>query len=59
MGMYDSYEPRQTLNCPNCGAVLDKWWQGKDGPNELLLWKEGDGTPVGFLPGMTNQLNLR
>lgn len=46
--MFDSYEPSTTLNCSTCQVSLNGW-QGKDGPNELLLWKQGHPTPVGFL----------
>jgi len=46
--MFDYYEPSTQLNCLKCGAVLDRW-QGKDGPNELLLWRQGQAEPAGFL----------
>lgn len=48
MGMFDSYEPKSDWQCPKCGAKLSGW-QGKDGPNELLLWKQGEAKPIGFL----------
>ncbi len=49
MGMFDYYEPGTDLNCPECGATLSGW-QGKDGPNELLRWKQGEANPVGAFP---------
>jgi hypothetical protein len=49
MGMFDYYEPDVDLNCPECGTKLDGW-QGKDGPNELLRWKQGKATSVGAFP---------
>jgi hypothetical protein len=48
MGMFDSYEPSTQVNCLRCGNNLARW-QGKDGPKELLLWKQGHAAPVGFL----------
>jgi hypothetical protein len=45
MGMFDYYEPDPTLSCPACGARLSEW-QGKDGPNALLVWRQGQRCPV-------------
>jgi hypothetical protein len=45
MGMFDWYKPRQNLECPICRFVLDEW-QGKDGPNGLFVWREGEISPV-------------
>jgi DNA-directed RNA polymerase subunit RPC12/RpoP len=46
MGMFDYYEATDDLRCPQCGANLGEW-QGKNGPNELLLWKQGYRSPIG------------
>jgi hypothetical protein len=43
--MFDWYEPSATVPCPNCGRLLTEW-QGKDGPNALLIWREGTAAPV-------------
>ena len=45
MGMFDWYKPCGEIECPVCGVVL-KEWQGKNGPNALLVWSEGEGAPV-------------
>ena len=45
MGMFDWYEPTVASICPQCGAGL-KGWQGKDGPCELLVWRQGEREPV-------------
>jgi hypothetical protein len=45
MGMFDWYKPTGEIECPVCGVVLIEW-QGKDGPNALFVWSEGEGSPV-------------
>ena len=45
MGMFDWYKPSVDFECPVCGVVL-KEWQGKDGPNGLFVWCEGERSPV-------------
>jgi hypothetical protein len=45
MAMFDSFEPIPALMCPVCGGRL-AGWQGKDGPNLLLVWRQGTATPV-------------
>lgn len=45
MGMFDEYIPDPPLPCPACDAVLDGW-QGKDGPNALMVWRQGQAAPV-------------
>ena len=45
MGMFDYYEPEAKLRCPACNKTL--WeWQGKDGRNGLLVWRQGIAAPV-------------
>lgn len=45
MGMFDYYEPEATLRCPACNKIL--WeWQGKEGANGLLVWRQGMAAPV-------------
>ena len=39
MGMFDTYEPVPAIPCPTCGTPLSGW-QGKDGPCELLTWRQ-------------------
>jgi hypothetical protein len=43
--MFDWYRPLKCDACPACGAVLDGW-QGKHGPNALLVWEQGRAEPV-------------
>lgn len=43
--MFDWYEPREAVGCPVCGAAVEEW-QGKDGPNELVVWRQGEPRPV-------------
>lgn len=45
MGMFDHYQPRAPVACPSCGAALEGF-QGKDGPNLLLVWREGLPAPL-------------
>lgn len=45
MGMFDEYIPDPPLDCPACGGVLDGW-QGKDGPNALMVWQQGIAGPI-------------
>jgi hypothetical protein len=40
MGMFDWYEPTGAWTCLECGDSLTGF-QGKDGPNALLVWREG------------------
>lgn len=44
MGMFDEYIPDPPLSCPACGKELHGW-QGKDGPNALMVWKQGQAAP--------------
>lgn len=44
MGMYDEYEPSPPIACPICATPAT--YQGKDGPNALLLWRQGEKHPV-------------
>jgi hypothetical protein len=43
--MFDWYRPRGVATCPVCGDALDGW-QGKHGPNALLVWEQGVAAPV-------------
>jgi len=43
--MFDYYEPVPAPVCPWCGAAFEVW-QGKDGPNALFVWRQGDARPV-------------
>ena len=45
MGMFDEYIPDPPLRCPACGSALDVW-QGKDGPNALMVWRQGIAEPI-------------
>jgi hypothetical protein len=45
VGMFDWYQPSASFNCPTCCRPLSDW-QGKDGPNALLVWREGAAAPV-------------
>ncbi|NUP05747.1 MAG: hypothetical protein HOW73_06770 [Polyangiaceae bacterium] len=45
MGMFDHYEPHPPLACPNCGTVL-AGFQGKDGENALVVWRQGAAAPT-------------
>src|SRR5687767_5242221 len=40
MGMFDEYQSDPELSCPIC---REPWLecQGKDGPNALLVWRQG------------------
>jgi hypothetical protein len=43
--MFDYYEPVPAPVCPWCDAPF-KEWQGKDGPNALFVWRQGDSNPI-------------
>jgi hypothetical protein len=43
--MFDWYEPQPAIPCRRCGRPLE--WQGKEGPNLLLRWRQGSRAPVG------------
>jgi hypothetical protein len=45
MGMFDLYLPAGPPTCPIDGISLVNW-QGKDGPNALLVWQEGYKHPA-------------
>src|SRR5690349_327076 len=45
MSMFDFYRPAIELRCPVCLRAL-RDWQGKDGPNGMLVWAEGTSWPV-------------
>ena len=48
MGMFDYYEPSERFSCSTCGEPLRDRWQGKDGINALLVWREGQAAPIGY-----------
>lgn len=43
--MFDEYVPVPPLHCPVCGSLLDGW-QGKEGPNGLMVWRQGVAAPI-------------
>lgn len=45
MGMFDVYLPAGPPCCPIDGTPMVSW-QGKEGPNLLLVWQEGFKHPV-------------
>jgi hypothetical protein len=45
VSLFDTYVPTTPLPCPVCGTRLERW-QGKDGPNALFTWRQGDAAPV-------------
>lgn len=49
MGMFDYYEPVPPLRCPVCATPLTEW-QGKQGTNLLLVWRQGQAAAVGLRP---------
>jgi hypothetical protein len=44
MGMFDYYQPSEQFMCAKCGLPLR--WQGKDGPNVLFVWRQGEAAPI-------------
>ena len=46
MGMFDWYQPAETVNCPTCHEPVESTWQGKDGPNGLFVWRQGHRASV-------------
>lgn len=45
MGMFDWFVPASPLPCSSCGEPLTGF-QGKDGPCELLVWREREPSPT-------------
>ena len=45
MSLFDYYRPASSQRCPVCGRPLTNW-QGKDGPNGLLVWAEKSASPI-------------
>lgn len=45
MSMYDDYKPISDIPCPSCGKEL-LGWQGKDGPCDLLVYRQGEPMPT-------------
>jgi hypothetical protein len=45
MGMFDWYVPTPTIPCAVCGDT-PREWQGKDGPCALVVWHQGQPSPV-------------
>lgn len=43
--MFDWYEPDPPIKCVSCTAIPADW-QGKEGPNALLVWRQGHLHPV-------------
>lgn len=46
MGMYDSYEVVEPIECPWCSTSVGRLWQGKSGPCLLLQFRQGERHPV-------------
>ena len=44
MSLFDWYEPYE-VRCPDCDQVF-AGWQGRDGPNQLCLWRQDARNPV-------------
>ena len=43
--MYDIFIPSEPIKIPERDIVINEL-QGKDGPNGLLVWKQGIATPI-------------
>ena len=46
LGMFDWYEPDPPIKCVSCDAIPNDW-QGKEGPNALFVWRQGEPHPIG------------
>ncbi|MES2918491.1 MAG: hypothetical protein V4729_07720 [Pseudomonadota bacterium] len=55
MNLFDYYVPEPALNCPVCNAGLDGW-KGVDGPDDLVVWRQGQSQPVEQLAGSESPL---
>jgi hypothetical protein len=45
VGMFDTYQPLPVIPCVWCGHEVSTW-QGKDGPNLLVVWRQGEPHPI-------------
>lgn len=57
MGLYDAYEPSGDFTCAACGGPITDW-QGKDGPNALLVWRQGVAAPLGHERGVAPESRI-
>ncbi len=48
-GAWDHYELAEPYLCPWCGVEVTGPWKGFDGPQALLLWRQGVAAPAGRL----------
>ena len=45
VALYDQYQPVPEVACLWCGGQV-RVWQGRNGPNTLLVWRQGNRHPV-------------
>lgn len=45
LSMFDWYEPDPPIKCISCDAIPAEW-QGREGPNALLVWRQGHRHPI-------------
>lgn len=55
MSLFDYYQ-FEGAKCPECGHPLIEW-QGKDGPNALLVWRECEQYPTDQIAECEIKLN--
>jgi hypothetical protein len=48
MSAFDVYEPVPPLACPVCSAAIARL-EGYDGPQQVLLWRQGHAAPLAQL----------
>lgn len=51
MGCFETFIETKPSSCPKCGAAVEPGWQSKDGPCDMLEFKQGDHLSQGRFCG--------
>ncbi|MGH9197951.1 MAG: hypothetical protein ACRD1T_19715, partial [Acidimicrobiia bacterium] len=46
------------FRCSTCGEPLRQRWQGKDGTNALLVWRQGQAAPVEYHENVASESKI-
>ena len=58
VGFFDYYQPVPSIPCEFCGSDI-LYWQGKGGPNFMVLWRQGERFPVAHMVDEDNRWDLQ
>ena len=51
MGCFETFIETKPSSCPKCGAAVEPGWQSKDGPCDMVEFKQGDHLSQGRFCG--------